>query len=53
MANTLCSQEGKIEGVNHETPPNTKIFDPTNTQNTDDISLLAKRRLAASEENLP
>ena len=49
--NTLHSQEGKIEGVNQETPPNTKIFDPTNRQHTDDVSTLAKRRLAASREN--
>ena len=52
-ANSLYSQEGKIEGVDQETPPNTKIFDPTNRQHTDDVSALAQRHLAASRENLP
>ena len=51
--NSLYSQEGKIEGIDQETPPNTKIFDPTNRQHTDDVSALARRHLAASRENLP
>jgi len=50
---TLHFQEGKIGGVDEETLPNTKIFDPTNTQNTDDVSLLAKHCLAASRDNQP
>lgn len=35
-----------MAGVDRETPPNSKMFDPTRTQNTDDIALLAKRRLS-------
>ena len=51
--NYLHSQKGKIEGVDQEMPPNTKIFDATNRQHTDNISVLARHRLAASRENLP
>ena len=49
----LFLQQGGVDGVDKETPPNTKIFDPTNKQNTDDVSLLAKRRLAHARDNVP
>jgi hypothetical protein len=42
------SQEGKQEGVDLETPPNSKIFDPTFVDNSD-INSLAKRRLALNK----
>jgi hypothetical protein len=37
-------QESKQDGVDYETPPNAKMFDPTFSNNTDIVSL-AKRRL--------
>lgn len=48
---TVCfPQDGKIDGVDRDTPPNSKIFDPTHKQNTDDVAQLAKRRLSQSRE---
>ena len=46
----LLLQEGKIDGVDNENPPNSKLFDPTNRQNIDDVALLAWRRLNQAHE---
>ena len=48
---TFCfPQDGKVDGVDRDTPPNSKIFDPTRKQNTDDVAQLAKRRLSQNRE---
>ena len=39
-----------MDGANNENPPNSKLFDPTNKQNTDDVALLARRRLNQARE---
>lgn len=31
--------------MDNENPPNSKLFDSTNKQNTDDVALLARQRL--------
>jgi hypothetical protein len=49
----LFLQEGKHEGVDLESPPNSKIFDPTNQQNANDVRLLANRRLNQTREAAP
>ena len=36
--------------MDNENPPNSKLFDPTNKQNTDDVALLARRRLNQARE---
>jgi hypothetical protein len=45
----LIFQEGKQDGVDLETPPNSKLFDPTFVDTTD-IASLAKRRLSLSNK---
>ncbi|KAF6742071.1 hypothetical protein DFP72DRAFT_831627, partial [Ephemerocybe angulata] len=40
----------KLEGVDMDTPPNSKIFDCNNSTNTTDIALLARRRAQASTQ---
>lgn len=39
-----------MAGVDGDNPPNSKLFDPTCKQNTDDIAQLAKRRLSQNRE---
>lgn len=43
--------QGKQEGVDMETPPNNKIFDPTSARGSMDVATLAKRRLATSRND--
>lgn len=46
----MSSQDGKIEGVDLENPPNSKMFDPTQhhgaANDSDTVGLLARRRAA-------
>ena len=37
--------------VDQENPLNSKIFDPTNKENTDDINLLTKHRLTQNHDH--
>ena len=39
--------------MNLESPPNSKIFDPTNQQNANDVRLLANRRLNQTRDAAP
>ncbi|KAJ2936905.1 hypothetical protein H1R20_g190, partial [Candolleomyces eurysporus] len=41
--------ESKAEGVDMETPPNAKLFNPACSSNTADIAMLAQRRAAAGQ----
>ena len=50
-ANSISIYDGKIETVDQENLPNSKIFYPTNKQNTDDINLLAKHRLMQNHDH--
>ena len=39
-----------MEGVDNENPLNSKLFNPTNKQNTNDVALLARQRLNQAGE---
>src|SRR5271168_4478637 len=42
---TPFHQDAKEKDVDEDNPPNSKMFDSTRERNTDDVALLAKRRL--------
>ena len=48
---TPFHQDAKEKDVDKDNPPNSKMFDSTRERNTDDVALLAKRRLAQNREN--
>jgi len=42
FSDIFASQKGKMEGVDNKNPPNSKLFNSTNKQNTNDVALLAQ-----------